>query len=49
MVAAFGIDAVHAPAGGDPGPVQVIARRPDIIVGFDDTRIHAKTETFDVR
>ncbi|MGH6921464.1 MAG: head-tail joining protein [Geminicoccaceae bacterium] len=47
--AAFGIDAVYTPAGGDPIPVRVIARRPDTIVGFGDTRIHAKTATFDLR
>jgi hypothetical protein len=29
--------------------VRVIARRPDTIVGFDDTRIHAETATFEVR
>jgi hypothetical protein len=32
--AAFGIDALYTPAGGDPVPVRVIARRPDTIVGF---------------
>ncbi len=47
--AAFGTDAVYTPAGGDPIPVRVIARRPDTIVGFGDTRIHAETATFEVR
>jgi hypothetical protein len=47
--AAFGIDAVYTPAGGDPIPVRVIARRPDTIVGFGETRIHAETATFEVR
>jgi len=47
--AAFGIEAVYAPAGGDPVPVRVIARRPDTIVGFGETRIHAETATFEVR
>jgi hypothetical protein len=47
--AAFGIDAVYTPAVGDPIPVRVIARRPDTIVGFGDTRIHAATATFEVR
>jgi hypothetical protein len=42
--AAFG-----TPAGGDPVPVRVIARRPDTIVGFGDTRIHAETATFELR
>jgi hypothetical protein len=46
---AFGIDAVYTPAGGDPVSVRVIARRPDTIVGFDDTRIHTETATFEVR
>jgi hypothetical protein len=47
--AAFGIDAVYTPAGGEPVSVRVIARRPDTIVGFGDTRIHAETATFEVR
>jgi len=46
---AFGIDAVYTPAGGDPVPVRVIAKRPDTIVGFGDTRIHAETATFELR
>jgi hypothetical protein len=47
--AAFGIDAVYTPAGGGPTGVHVIARRPDTIVGFGDTRIHTETATFEVR
>jgi hypothetical protein len=47
--AAFGIDALYAPAGGEPVSVRVIARRPDTIVGFGETRIHAETATFEVR
>jgi hypothetical protein len=47
--AAFGIDAVYIPAGGEPVSVRVIARRPDQIVGFGETRIHAETATFEVR
>jgi hypothetical protein len=47
--AAFGTDATYTPAGGDPVPVQVIARRPDTIVGFGETRIHAETATFELR
>jgi hypothetical protein len=47
--AAFGINAVYTPAGGDPVSVRVIARRPDTIVGFGATRIHAETATFEVR
>jgi hypothetical protein len=47
--AAFGIDAVYAPAGGEPVSVRVIARRPDTIVSFSETRIHTETATFEVR
>ena len=47
--AAFGVEAVYTPAGGDPVTARVIARRPDTIVGFGDTRIHAETATFEVR
>ena len=48
--AAFGIDAVYTPVGGgEPVSVRVIARRPDRIVGFGETRIHAETATFEVR
>jgi hypothetical protein len=47
--AAFGIDALYTPEGGDPLPVRVIARHPDTIVGFGETRIHAETATFEVR
>ncbi len=42
-------EAIYTPAGGDPVPVRVIAKRPDEIVGFGDTRIHAATAVFDVR
>jgi len=47
--AAFGVDATYTPAGGDPVTVRLIARRPDTIVGFGETRIHAETATFEVR
>jgi hypothetical protein len=47
--AAFGIDALYTPAGSEPVSVRVIARRPDTIVGFGDTRIHTETATFEVR
>jgi hypothetical protein len=47
--AAFGIDAVYTPGGGDPFSVRVIARRRDTIVGFGETRIHAETAIFEVR
>jgi hypothetical protein len=47
--AAFGIDATYTPAGGDPVGVRVIARRPDAIVGFGESRINAETAIFEVR
>ena len=47
--AAFGTDAVYTPAGGEPVPVRVIARRRDTIVGFGETQIHAETATFELR
>jgi len=47
--AAFGIAAIYTPASGEPVPVRVIARRPDTIVGFSETRIHAETATFELR
>jgi hypothetical protein len=47
--AAFGIDALYTPAGGETVGVRVIARRPDTIVGFGETRIRAETATFEVR
>ena len=49
MFAAFGIDAVYTPAGGEAVPVRVIARHPNTIVGFGETRIHTETATFEVR
>jgi hypothetical protein len=46
---ALGFSATYVPAGGDPLVVQVIARRPDAVLGFGETRIHAETATFEVR
>jgi hypothetical protein len=34
-----GIDATYTPAGGEPVPVRMIARRPDTIVGFEPVGI----------
>ena len=46
----IGRDALYHPGGSGKGfPVRVIAKRPDEIVGFDETRIHAATTLFDVR
>ena len=47
--AAFGINAVYTPAGGEPVSVRVIARRPDTLVGFGETRIRTETATFELR
>ena len=41
--------AVFIPDGGAPVEVRVVAKRPDEIVGFEETRIHAETTLFDVR
>jgi hypothetical protein len=45
----FGIEAVYTPAGGEPVPVRMIARRSDTIVGFGEARIHSETATFELR
>ena len=37
------------PARGHPISVRVIAKRPDTIVGFGETRIHAETAAFELR
>lgn len=42
-------EAVYTPAGGGALTVRVVARRPDEIVGFGDTRIHTATAMFDMR
>jgi hypothetical protein len=47
--AAFGIDALYTPAGGEPIDVRVIAKRPDAIVGFGETRTHTETASFELR
>jgi hypothetical protein len=47
--AACGVNAVYTPACGEPVSVRVIARRPDTIVGFGETHIHADTATFELR
>jgi hypothetical protein len=45
----LGVAAVYTPDGGAPLDIRAVARRPDEIVGFGDTRIHAETAVFDVR
>jgi hypothetical protein len=37
IFAAFGVDAVYTPAGGEPVSVRVIAKRPNTIVGLGET------------
>jgi hypothetical protein len=36
-------NAVHTSAGREPIPVRVIAKHPDTVVGFGETRIHSET------
>ena len=45
----LGRDALYTPEGDEPRTVRMIAKRPDEIVGFEETRIHAATTLFDVR
>ena len=49
VFAEFGLDAVFTPQSGEPLAVRVLARRPDEIVGFGETRIHTETSVFEVR
>jgi hypothetical protein len=41
--------ATYAPAGGEPFPIRVVARRADAITGFGDARLWSETTRFDVR
>ena len=45
----FGVDALYSPQGGAAVNIRVIAIRPDEIVGFGETRVHAETALFEVR
>lgn len=49
LFAQLAVDAVYTSQGGTPTAVRVIARRPDQIVGFGETRLLAETTMFDVR
>ncbi len=40
---------MYTPESDEPRTVRVIAKRPDEIVGFDETRVHAETTMLDVR
>tara|TARA_R110000787_G_scaffold143488_5_gene257282 strand:- start:54911 stop:55225 length:315 start_codon:yes stop_codon:yes gene_type:complete len=42
-------DGLYIPSGEDAVPVRLIARRPDEIIGFGETRVHSETTLFDVR
>ena len=43
-------EAVYRVQGtGDPVAIRVIARRPDQVFDFGDTRVHTETSLFDVR
>lgn len=43
------MQAVYTPVDGEPKSIRVVARRPDEIIGFGETRIHAETTLFDVK
>jgi hypothetical protein len=45
----FGVDALYTPQGGTSVNIQVIATRPDEVIGFGDTRVHTETALFEVR
>ena len=47
--AQFGAPATYTPAGGPARSVQVIAKRPDTEVRFEDTRLISETALFEVR
>ncbi len=47
--AEFGVDAIFTPSDGSSVNVRVIAKQPDEIVGFGDTRVHTETALFEVR
>lgn len=41
--------AIYTPATREPKSVQVMARRPDEVIGFGESQIHAETTFFDVK
>ena len=45
----LGREAVYTPEGGEPVTVRLIAKRPDEIIDFGETRVPAATALFDVR
>lgn len=42
------VAAYRVQGSGDPIAIRVVARRPDQVFDFGDTRIHAETSLFDV-
>lgn len=42
-------DGLYIPSGDASVPVRLIARRPDEIIGFGETRVHSETTLFDIR
>lgn len=42
-------DGFYTPSGDDAVPVRLIARRPDEIIDFGETRVHSETTLFDIR
>jgi hypothetical protein len=45
----FGVNAVYSSSGGQSINVRVIAKQPDEIIGFGDTRVYTETSMFEVR
>lgn len=45
----FGVDALYSPQEGTAVNIRVIAIRPDEIVGFGETRVHAETALYEAR
>lgn len=45
----FGTPASYCAAGGDPRPVTLIVRRPDVIVGISGAQIVSETLTLELR
>ncbi|OSM04148.1 head-tail joining protein [Magnetofaba australis] len=50
VFASFGVAATYTPANGDPATeITVLAKRPDEVVGFGETRIAAEISLFEIR
>ena len=45
----LGRDAVYEPAGGEPVPVRVVARRADAVTEFGGARLWSETTRLDLR